>query len=320
MLSTTQTAAKSTLTFTSVEGRAAVISVDGLAALDHLIWLRTGQRAAEALACAQPTVSRNSRKCLEVFELELERSRGEWRLVGDTQLINLERLVHQKQRWKRNLTLRLEAQHWSAPGLSGIELPNWQRGNFNQLDYEQPLALLEDGVIDAWICSAPDAPVRPGLTALRLTTMPMHLMVPRGHPLADRSGAITWDEFLPYPVLPLPSGSFPIFEAVLQRCNLLPCPERTQAIKASTWYGKTPTEAMLIAYSSPLTLQLYGEDWVRLPQTLPVEVGDVLMVREEFSDHPRTQQLLRKLLNHLDQLATPHSDVVVHHEGVSYVV
>jgi hypothetical protein len=77
---------------------------------------------------------------------------------------------------------------------------------------------------------------------------------------------------------------------------------------------------MLIAYSSPLTLQLYGEDWVRLPQTLPVEVGDVLMVREEFSDHPRTQQLLRKLLNHLDQLATPHSDVVVHHEGVSYVV
>ena len=297
-----------------------VISVDGLAALDHLIWLRTGQRAAEALACTQPTVSRNSRKCLDVFELELERSRGEWRLLGDTQLITLERLVHQKQRWARNLTLRLEAQHWSAPGLDALELPNWQRGNFNQLDYEQPLALLEDGVIDAWICSAPDAPVRPGLTGLRLTTMPMHLMVPRGHPLADRRSAIAWEELLPYPVLPLPSGSFPIFEAVLERCSLLPCPERTQAIKASAWYGQIPTEAMLIAYSSPLTLQLYGDAWVRLPQKLPVEVGDVLMVREEFVDHPRTQQLLRKLLDHLAELAAPHSDVVVHYAPAAYVV
>jgi hypothetical protein len=150
--------------------------------------------------------------------------------------------------------------------------------------------------------------------------MPMHLMVPRGHPLADRRSAIAWEEFLPYPVLPLPSGSFPIFEAVLERCSLLPCPERSKAIKASGWYGQIPTEAMLIAYSSPLTLQLYGDDWVRLPQKLPVEVGDVLMVREEFSDHPRTQQLLRKLLDHLGQLAAPHSDVVVHHAPAAYVV
>ena len=108
------------------------------------------------------------------------------------------------------------------------------------------LALLEDGVIDAWICSAPDAPVRPGLTALRLTTMPMHLMVPRGHPLATRCDAIAWDEFLPYPVLPLPSSSFPIFEAVLERCQLVPSAAREAAIKTAPWYGQVPVEAMLI--------------------------------------------------------------------------
>jgi len=320
LLRTTQTTPNRSTYVPRARSERAVISVDGLAALDHLIWLRTGQRAAEALACTQPTVSRNSRKCLDVFELELERSRGEWRLIGDTQLIQLERLVHQQQRWTRNRTLRLEAQHWSAPGLDGMELPNWQRGNFNQLDYEQPLALLEEGVIDAWICSAPDAPVRPGLTALRLTTMPMHLMVPRGHPLADRTSTIAWEELLSFPVLPLPSGCFPIFEAVLERCSLLPSLERSQAIKASAWYGQVPTEAMLISFSSPLTLHLYGDDWVRLPQKLPVEVGDVLMVREEFSDHPRTQQLLRKLLDHLAELAAPHNDVVVHHAPVAYVV
>ena len=85
-----------------------MISLECLAALDHLIWLRTGHRAAAALACAQPTVSRNSRKCLEVFGLELARSRSEWRLIGDTEVINLERRGHQKSRWDRNLKLRLD--------------------------------------------------------------------------------------------------------------------------------------------------------------------------------------------------------------------
>jgi hypothetical protein len=132
---------------------AVVISVECLAALDHLIWLRTGQRAAEALDCVQPTISRNSRKCLEVFELKLQRSRGEWRVLGDSELLNLERQVHQQLRWSRHHTLRLEAQHWSAPILDGFDLPGWRLGNVNQLEHEQPLALLEQGVIDAWLCS-----------------------------------------------------------------------------------------------------------------------------------------------------------------------
>lgn len=308
------------LNFRSPTRGTAVISAECLAALDHLIWLRTGQRAADALACAQPTVSRNSRKCLEVFGLELARNRGEWHLIGDTELLNLERYVHQHWRWLHDGILRLEAQHWSAPGLDGLALPHWQRGNFNQLDYDQPLKLLESGVIDAWICSAPDAPVRPGLSALRLTTMPMHLMVPHGHPLAERRDAITWEELQPYPVLPLPNGSFPIFEAVLERCQLLPSAAREAAIKAAPWYGQIPMEEMVIGYSSPLTLHLFGEEWVRLSQRLPVDVGDVLMVREPYADHPRTQSLFNQLIDHITQLAAHHPDVVIHRQPVAYVV
>lgn len=300
------------LIFASSQGQTAVISLECLAALDYMIWLRTGQRAAAALACAQPTVSRNSRKCLEVFGLELARKRSEWRLIGDTELINLERRVHQKTRWERNLKLRLEAQHWSAPGLDALDLPDWQRGNFNQLDYEQPLALLEDRVIDAWICSEPDAPVRPGLSALRLTTMPINLMVPIGHPLAEHRGTIPWEELLPYPVLPLPHGAFPVFESVLERCSLLPCPEREQAMRQAPWWGKRTVEEMLIGYSSPLTLHAYGPGWARLEQQLPVQVGDVLMVHQEFSAHPRTLMLRAQLLDHLTVQAAGHPDVVIH--------
>jgi DNA-binding transcriptional LysR family regulator len=299
---------------------AVVISVECLAALDHLIWLRTGQRAAEALDCVQPTISRNSRKCLEVFELKLQRSRGEWRVLGDSELLNLERQVHQQLRWSRHHTLRLEAQHWSAPILDGFDLPGWRLGNVNQLEHEQPLALLEQGVIDAWLCSAPDAPVRSGLCALRLTTMPMHLMVPTSHPLAERRGSIPWEALLPYPVLPMPSGAFPIFERMLEQCLLLPSPERDQAMRQAPWWGRQPLEDLLIGYASPLTEGLYGNGWVRLDQALPVEVGDVLLVREAFRDHPRTNELLQHLLEQISQLSAGHPEVAIHRDTNAYVV
>jgi DNA-binding transcriptional LysR family regulator len=150
--------------------------------------------------------------------------------------------------------------------------------------------------------------------------MPMQLMVPCGHSLAERSGPIAWDELLPYPVLPLPSGAFPIFEGVLERCGLLLSPEREQAMRAAPWWGQRPLEEMLIGYASPLTLHLYSEGWVRLDQALPVQVGDVLLVREEFAAHPRTLELQTTLLHHLNRLAASDPDVMIHWESVPYVV
>lgn len=69
---------------------------------------------------------------------------------------------------------------------------------------------------------------------------------------------------------------------------------------------------MLIGYSSPLTLHAYGPGWVRLEQQLPVQVGDVLMVHQEFSAHPRTLMLRAQLLDHLTVLAADQPDVVIH--------
>jgi hypothetical protein len=95
-----------------------LVSVDVLAALDALLWLRTGERAAAYLQCTQSTVSRQSRRCLEVFGLAMEKRDGEWCLCGDQTLIDLERGVHQLLRWRKGLGLRLEGQHWSRHWLA----------------------------------------------------------------------------------------------------------------------------------------------------------------------------------------------------------
>jgi len=55
---------------------AGVVTVEWLAALDALIWLRTGDRAAELLGCTQSTVSRSSRRCLKAFELTMHRRKA----------------------------------------------------------------------------------------------------------------------------------------------------------------------------------------------------------------------------------------------------
>jgi hypothetical protein len=59
---------------------------------------------------------------------------------------------------------------------------------------------------------------------------------------------------------------------------------------------------------------------VRLDQTLPVQVGDVLMVRDAYREHPRTLALWRQLIDHLSTLAANHPEVVIHRDPVPYVV
>ena len=103
-----------------------MVSVELLAALDALLWLRTGERAAAYLQCTQSTVSRHSRRCLEVFGLQLEKRSGEWYLLGDQTLLDLQRGMHQLLRWRRGNRLRLDAQHWCAHLLDqGAPEPWW---------------------------------------------------------------------------------------------------------------------------------------------------------------------------------------------------
>jgi DNA-binding transcriptional LysR family regulator len=287
---------------------AAVVSVDLLEALDALLWLRTGHRAAEFLQCTQSTISRKSRRCLDIFQVETQRQAAEWQLIGDQELINLERLVHQQVRWQSGGTLRLDGQHWCSHLIDHSRLGPWAGGNFNYFNYERPLELLLHGVIDAWLTSAPDAlavvDVHPELAAQPITTQAMWPVVRPGHPLLAKGESINFEDLLDYPLLPLPAGAFPVYQAVLEQLALWPTPERNRRVRLADWQAQAPLEDMVIGLGNTLRLAA-GVDHGRqpLPLPLPEPVGDVLVVRAEYLHHPQLLVLLQGLLDRAEHWA-----------------
>lgn len=292
--------------------RADVVSVEVLAALDALLWLRTGDRAAAYLQCTQSTVSRHSRRCLQVFDLALEKRSGEWCLQGDQTLIDLERGVHQLLRWRQGRGLRLDSQHWCGH-LLATELPNaWTCGNANYFEGHRPLELVLHGVIDAWLCSAPDLPDHPDLHAIQLTAMPLGLMVRPGHPLLARGDQLTFADLADYPVLPLPDGAFPKAQRILEERNLWSCPERDRRVQQAEWFGTVPVEELMISFGTPFhRVTGFLEGCVPLPLRLPLTVGEALVVKRDFAGSPHWYSLLAALVGRATQLASGLEDVEV---------
>lgn len=289
-----------------------MVSVEVLAALDALLWLRTGDRASTYLQCTQSTVSRHSRRCLQTFDLALEKRAGEWCLQGDQSLIDLERGVHQLLRWQQGRGLRLDSQHWCRH-LLATELPAaWTCGNTNYFEVQRLQELLLHGVIDGWICSAPDLPDHPDLHVIQLTDMRLGLMVKPGHPLLERGDQLGFADLADYPVLPLPDGAFPKAQRILQDLNLWPCPERNRRFQKAPWFGKAPLEELMISFGTPLQrVTGFLEGCVPLPLPLPMSVGEALVVKRDFAASPHLHSLLAALLNRAVQLASGLEDVKV---------
>ena len=289
-----------------------MVSEEVMAALDALLWLRTGERAAGYLQCTQSTVSRNSRRCLEVFGLGIQKQAGEWCLIGDQTLIGLERGVHQLLRWRQGRGLRLDGQHWSRHWLAA-DLPEcWAAGNYNYFEYQRPQELLRRSVIDAWICSAPDLPGDPGLHTIQLTAMPLQLLVKSGHPLLERGDQLSWDDLANYPVLPLPDGAFPKAQAILEARGLWSCPERDRRYQQASWFGLVPVEDRMISFGTPLQRAAGLLDGLLpLPLAMPIRVGDAVVVKQEFATSPHLSSLLAALVGQALQLAGGLAEVEV---------
>ena len=290
-----------------------VVSIQELDCLDHLLWLRTGVDAARRLKLSQASVSRTAARVAEAFGLALIKPEGEWILQGDQGLLNLERLVHQQVRWARQLPLRLEAQYYSGPlfldGADPATQQAYSLGNFNFIAVQPPLQLLRDGVLDGWIGAYPDVPDDdPAFRCFHLTRMPTWLVVSEGHPLLRLGGDLTVADLEAYPSLALPDGAFPKIEAHLRQRGLWSTAVRAQRYDTSKWEGRT-ADALTIGYASAFSLRLFDHPQRVLPLDVGLDVGDTLVVRSAFADHPRYHELLADLQRRARVLATSYPDV-----------
>lgn len=289
-----------------------VVSVQDLDCLDLIIWLRTGESAALRLGYTQPSVSRTVNRISDIFGVTLQKNGGEWNLLGDTTLLNLQRRVHQYYRWSKSSPLRLEAQYYSGPLFCDPVPAGWVAGNFDYLEINTPLRHLRDGVIDAWIGCFPDIPEEddPDFACFHLTRLPTHLVVSERHPLAQVESQLSLEDVRAYPSLALPDGAFPKIQAILQKLGLWNLPVDRFRYSREQWEGRVESD-FVIGYASAFSISLFEAPQVILPVPIPMDVGDSLVVKREFAEHPRFIELLQQLQQKAQELQQRFPEVVI---------
>ncbi len=286
-----------------------MVDQDALTALDALQWLRTGEEVCRRYAMSPPTVSRYSRKCLDLFGLELQRIHGEWHTVGDASILLLERRLHQTARWMGYRPLRLEATYWSGPLLCTPTPERWILGLSNIVGMPRNLQLVRDRIVDVCISGLPDVPAAddPELTSIALSSMPVFFVVQPSHPLIGQSG-LSWSDIAQFPTLALPANSYPKVEEALKSIGLWNDCVRMSRYRREAWEGKSEAE-LTIGYGTHLSMEVSGGHLVRLPLNLPFASGEVMIVRREFSAHPEMLCLRDLILSRLRTFADRYSDI-----------
>jgi hypothetical protein len=266
-----------------------------LEAFDILLWVCNGQHAGRLTALSQPTVCRAAHQVSQRLGLTLHKVRGEWHVGGNSNDLPLERQRHQASRLATNGNLRLEAGALSSRLLADPAPTGWVLGRADAINQPRSLALLNQRVIDAWICtSAIDLPDDPQqtLSVMELFRTPLQLVASANHPLASERG-LTVDDLSPFPSVALDEDWYPTSAARLRAHGLWRDPRRLSHHRSQHWEGRT-ADGRTLAYASPLTL-------ARHPALCPIDFdlgldhALALVVLRELADHPRIQDLHREL-------------------------
>lgn len=286
-----------------------MISLEQLAALDLSLWLGTSDAAAQLLHLNQSTVSRQRRAAMQALDLQLFRQGSQPMLLGDRELLEAERLVHQLARLKGKAPLRVDGTYASGPWFLGEPLPGWIRGNLDLPGRHIPLQLLRERVIDAWVASyQPDLPDPddPEWWVLDLIREPVHLLAAPDHPLAgDRQ--LSRGDLGRFPSLALPSGWFPRTEAILQRQGLWQDEVAMGRYDPSDWEGRC-ADGVTLLYGTSLSEPLQPVT-ARVSWDLGLVTGEALVVRRDLQEQPAIQKLAEVLIGRARSLARRFDDV-----------
>jgi len=293
-----------------------VVDLDTLTALDALMWLRTGEDVFQRYGISPPKVSRLSRKCLDIFGVELQRVQGEWHIAGDPSMLLLERRVHQTARWMGHRPLRLEATYWSGPLLCTPTPDRWLLGLANIVGIQRNFQLVRERVVDACITGLPDVPTDDDedLVSINLSSMPVFFVCSPSHPLT-REPHLCYDKIAKYPTLGLPAGSYPKVEASLKSIGLWNDYVRMSRYQRDSWEGKSEAE-LTIGYGTALSMAISGGNLVRLPLDLPFSSGESLVIHREFAEHQEMTSLRDLLLSRLESLSARYPEIQLNRNGI----
>ena len=286
-----------------------MVDLEALTALDALQWLRTGDEVFRRFGVSSPTVSRQSKKCLELFDVELQRVNGEWDIVGDPTMLQLERRVHQTARWMGYRPLRLEATYWSGPLLCTPAPDRWLLGLSNIVGVGRNFQLVRDRIVDAYIAGLPDIPAvdDQDLVSINLSSMPVFFVCSPDHPLI-REPHLSFEHIARYPTLGLPPGSYPKVEASLKSMGLWNDCVRMSRYQRDAWEGKSEAE-LTIGYGTALSMEISGGSLVRLPLELPFLSGEAIVARREFADHSEISSLCDLMMSRLENFSVRYPEV-----------
>jgi DNA-binding transcriptional LysR family regulator len=201
--------------------------------------------------------------------------------------------------------------YWSAKTYLDPTPEGWLPGNHDLLNVQQPLNLLRSSILDAWIGAYPDVPDEddPDFASFPLLRHPINLLVGEKHPLLAAGDGLTFEMVSQYPSLALPDGAFPKLEACLKRMGLWNSPSRISRYNRDKWEGRWESE-LLVGYASIFSIEFYPQPQYFLPLQLPLMVGDNLVVKREFENHPRMLKLLADLRKCLNPLLEAHPELI----------
>ena len=253
-----------------------------------------------------------ARRVAEEFGVNLIKGDKEWLVVGDAHYLNLQRQLHQSIRWNQDGAIRLEAQYYSGPFLLEELGDDFLLGNFDFLDVNKPTELLRSGVLDVWLAGYPDVPAEndPDLQCFALTRLPLYVVVTANHPLTKLGDAVTLADVADYPCLALKDGAFPEAQRRLEALGLWNTPARVHRYKPEKWLGLT-SDQVTVGYASSFSISLFPEPMVTLPIDLDFIVGESLVVKREYAEHPRFKRLLELMQQRSIRLAASFSDVSI---------
>jgi hypothetical protein len=135
-----------------------MVSLDLLSSFDGMIWLQSGKKVGELFKQHQTTISRNQKKCAEVFGIKLQKISSNWQPKGDSHLLQLERMVHQAARLQGKSSLRLDANRWLNSALFNQPPLGWLVSSAKNVTNSHSLECLQQRIVDVYLCPLTDLP------------------------------------------------------------------------------------------------------------------------------------------------------------------